>query len=86
VFASFSNFQKLEPGVFGVWCAVLRRVPHAVLWLLQHDGYAVRACVGCDVCGECGVGCDVRSMVVWCVGWCGMCGAWWCGCVVCVVA
>ena len=45
VFASFSNFQKLDPQVVDVWCAVLRRVPRSVLWLLRHDGAEVGVCV-----------------------------------------
>ena len=42
VFASFSNFQKLDPGLFRVWCAILTRVQNSVLWLLRHDGAEVR--------------------------------------------
>jgi hypothetical protein len=33
VLASFSNFMKMDPAVVGVWAAVLRRCPLAVLWL-----------------------------------------------------
>jgi hypothetical protein len=46
VFASFSNFQKLDPTVMGVWCSVLRRTPKSVLWMLRHDG--------AEVVGVCG--------------------------------
>lgn len=42
VFATFSNYQKLSPDVFDTWCAVLRRVPNSVLWVLRHHAYAVR--------------------------------------------
>jgi hypothetical protein len=41
VFASFSNFQKLDPRLFSMWAALLRRVPNSVLWLLRHDGAEV---------------------------------------------
>lgn len=44
VFASFSNFQKIEPAVFDVWMAVLRRVPQSRLWLLQHHAAMVSLC------------------------------------------
>ena len=35
VFANFNKNEKLEPVAFGVWMAVLRRVPGSVLWLLN---------------------------------------------------
>ena len=43
VFGVLSNFQKIDPAVFDVWCAILRRVPHAVLWLQRHNAAQVRA-------------------------------------------
>lgn len=36
VLASFSNYQKVDPFVADVWCNVLRRLPHAVFWILKH--------------------------------------------------
>lgn len=36
VLASFSNYQKLDSTVFDLWCNILKRVPHAVLWTLRH--------------------------------------------------
>lgn len=41
VFATFSNYQKMDPTLFGVWASILRRVPGSVLWLLQADAYKV---------------------------------------------
>lgn len=41
VFASFNNYQKLDPATFDMWANVLRRVPHSVLWMLQHRGFEV---------------------------------------------
>ena len=35
VFANFNKNEKLEPTMFAVWVAILRRVPSAVLWLLS---------------------------------------------------
>ena len=35
VFANFNQLYKLDPETFATWCAVLKRVPNAVLWLLR---------------------------------------------------
>ncbi|ETV86327.1 hypothetical protein, variant 1 [Aphanomyces astaci] len=35
VFANFNKLDKVEPRVFNVWMAILRRVPHSELWLLH---------------------------------------------------
>ncbi|ETW05011.1 hypothetical protein, variant [Aphanomyces invadans] len=35
VFCNFNTINKMEPVAFGVWMAILRRVPHGVLWLLE---------------------------------------------------
>ncbi len=35
VLAMFNQLYKIDPQVFSVWCAVLKAVPTAVLWLLQ---------------------------------------------------
>ncbi|MCE9657348.1 MAG: hypothetical protein K8R60_02235 [Burkholderiales bacterium] len=35
VLCGFNNGYKIEPGVFAVWCELLRRLPHAVLWIYQ---------------------------------------------------
>ncbi|EQC31836.1 hypothetical protein SDRG_10624 [Saprolegnia diclina VS20] len=44
VFATFSNWQKMDPTLFGVWMRVLRRVPSSVLWFMQYSGHeAARA-------------------------------------------
>ena len=39
VFASFSNFGKINPNIFDTWANILRRVPQSVLWLLKHPGH-----------------------------------------------
>lgn len=38
VLCAFNNTYKILPAAFDRWCAVLRRVPHAVLWLKQTNG------------------------------------------------
>jgi protein O-GlcNAc transferase len=35
VLCGFNNGYKIEPRVFAVWCELLRRLPHAVLWIYQ---------------------------------------------------
>lgn len=35
VLCGFNQLYKISPEVFDVWCRVLHRLPHAVLWLLQ---------------------------------------------------
>jgi len=35
VLCGFNESYKISPEVFDVWCRVLNRVPHAVLWLLE---------------------------------------------------
>lgn len=49
VFGVLSNFQKIDPAVFDVWCAILRRVPRSVLWLQRHNAAEVRVRV-CALC------------------------------------
>ena len=51
---------KFDPETFGTWCAILRRVPDSVLWLLRFPPYGeVR---GGPVCGA-------RALSSgWCVG------------------
>jgi predicted O-linked N-acetylglucosamine transferase (SPINDLY family) len=39
VFACFSNFGKIDPGIFDVWANILRRVPRGVLWMLRHPDH-----------------------------------------------
>ncbi|KDO20905.1 hypothetical protein SPRG_14136 [Saprolegnia parasitica CBS 223.65] len=39
VFATFSNWQKMDPTLFGIWMRVLRRVPSSVLWFMQYPGH-----------------------------------------------
>ncbi len=40
VFCAFNNNFKFTPEVFEVWMRVLRRVPDAVLWLLEDNAWA----------------------------------------------
>jgi hypothetical protein len=35
VLCGFNNSYKIEPPVFALWCELLRRLPHAVLWIYQ---------------------------------------------------
>lgn len=35
VLCAFNNGYKIEPGVFKAWCELLRRLPHAVLWIYR---------------------------------------------------
>jgi predicted O-linked N-acetylglucosamine transferase (SPINDLY family) len=37
VFCSFNQSYKVTPKAFDVWCALLRRVPGSVLWLLESS-------------------------------------------------
>ena len=37
VMCAFNHTYKILPPAFDVWCAVLREVPHAVLWLKQTN-------------------------------------------------
>jgi predicted O-linked N-acetylglucosamine transferase (SPINDLY family) len=37
VICAFNHTYKILPAAFDRWCAVLRRVPHAVLWLKQTN-------------------------------------------------
>jgi predicted SAM-dependent methyltransferase len=39
VFATFSNWQKMDPSVFSAWMAILARVPSSVLWFLRYAGH-----------------------------------------------
>jgi predicted O-linked N-acetylglucosamine transferase (SPINDLY family) len=38
VMCAFNNTYKILPEAFDVWCAVLRELPHAVLWLKETNG------------------------------------------------
>lgn len=40
VFCSFNNSYKFNPGVFDLWCRLLREVPDSCLWLSQPGGSA----------------------------------------------
>lgn len=47
VFANFNKADKIEPTIWGVWMAALRRAPHSVLWLLEpHSNVAGNVTVG----------------------------------------
>jgi protein O-GlcNAc transferase len=35
VFCNFNQTYKIEPGIFDVWCNILKRVPNSILWLLR---------------------------------------------------
>ncbi|KAF1332790.1 Acetylglucosaminyltransferase, partial [Globisporangium splendens] len=39
VFATFSNWQKMDPSVFSAWMAIFTRVPSSVLWFLRYSGH-----------------------------------------------
>lgn len=39
VFATFSNWQKIDPRIFSVWMTILTRVPNSVLWFLRFPGH-----------------------------------------------
>ena len=43
VLACFNNIYKITPGVFACWLRILRRVPQAVLWLLDDNTWATSA-------------------------------------------
>ena len=50
VLCNFNTIDKMEPESFGLWMAVMRRTPRAVLWLLRpklplgkHTMHALRA-------------------------------------------
>jgi len=35
VLCNFNQLYKIDPAILTIWCNVLKRVPHAVLWLLR---------------------------------------------------
>lgn len=35
VFCNFNQTYKIDPGIFDVWCNILKRVPNSILWLLR---------------------------------------------------
>ena len=39
IFASFSNFGKINPTIFTIWSNILKRTRNTVLWLLKHPGH-----------------------------------------------
>ncbi|TYZ63995.1 hypothetical protein PybrP1_005665 [[Pythium] brassicae (nom. inval.)] len=39
VFATFSNWQKIDPSIFRAWMSILARVPNSVLWFLRFPGH-----------------------------------------------
>ena len=41
VLCCFNNFYKITPVVFDAWMAVMRRVPHAVLWLTEDNATGI---------------------------------------------
>lgn len=43
VLCGFNNLYKVSPDVFDVWCGLLRRLPHAVLWLTETSAQAAQA-------------------------------------------
>lgn len=40
ILASFNQTYKITPEIFTLWCAILRDLPDAVLWLYQSNGWA----------------------------------------------
>jgi len=59
VFCCFNNTWKVEPSVFDCWMRILRRVPHAVLWL-----YCPQPAVATNLCREAAVrGIDPARLV-----------------------
>ncbi|WP_428422612.1 tetratricopeptide repeat protein [Methylibium sp.] len=44
VMCAFNHTYKILPEAFDAWCAVLREIPHAVLWLKETNGQ-LRSCV-----------------------------------------
>ncbi|KAG6614793.1 UDP-N-acetylglucosamine-peptide N-acetylglucosaminyltransferase [Phytophthora cinnamomi] len=38
VFATFSNWQKMDPAVFSAWMEILARVPSSVMWFIKYFG------------------------------------------------
>lgn len=42
VFCCFNQAVKITPDIFGVWMRLLRRLPHAVLWLADDNPLATR--------------------------------------------
>lgn len=39
VFATFSNWQKMDPRIFRAWMHILARVPNSVFWFLRFPGH-----------------------------------------------
>ncbi|OQS01608.1 UDP-N-acetylglucosamine-peptide N-acetylglucosaminyltransferase [Achlya hypogyna] len=39
LFATFSNWQKMDPKAFGAWMHILRRVPDSVMWFMKYPGH-----------------------------------------------
>jgi protein O-GlcNAc transferase len=39
VFSCSNQLYKIDPAIFDTWCAILRRVPSAVLWLLRFPPF-----------------------------------------------
>ncbi|KAF4145414.1 Methyltransferase domain [Phytophthora infestans] len=39
VFATFSNWQKMDPSVFSAWMEILARVPSSVMWFQEYFGH-----------------------------------------------
>jgi hypothetical protein len=37
ILASFSNWMKMDSSAFDVWCSILTRSPHAMLWIQASD-------------------------------------------------
>jgi predicted O-linked N-acetylglucosamine transferase (SPINDLY family) len=35
IFANFNQLYKIDPDIFQVWMAILKRVPNSILWLLR---------------------------------------------------
>ncbi|ETW07566.1 hypothetical protein H310_02053 [Aphanomyces invadans] len=51
-FANFNKLDKIEPQVFGVWMAVMRRVPFSELWLLHPTSSNTRNLIVANIVRE----------------------------------
>ncbi|OWZ11965.1 UDP-N-acetylglucosamine-peptide N-acetylglucosaminyltransferase [Phytophthora megakarya] len=39
IFATFSNWQKMDPPIFSAWMEILARVPSSVMWFQEYFGH-----------------------------------------------
>lgn len=65
VFCNFNKNDKFDPTSFGVWMAVLRRVPGSVLWMLQPSKTAAFDAVRANLRAEAAAGGVEPSRLIW---------------------